>query len=101
MLRKALRLIRIFHDMKQVELAKKLGISNSHLSEIESGKKEPTVALLSEYARVFKLPTSSILFFSENLEAPKSKRKAQETVSGAVLRMMEFIAEKAKNTNAD
>jgi transcriptional regulator with XRE-family HTH domain len=87
--------------MKQVELAEKLGISNSHLSEIESGKKEPTLSLLNEYARVFKLPMSSILFFSENLSAPKSRRKAQQAVSRSVLRMMEFIAERTKNSNAN
>lgn len=38
MLSEALRLIRVFHDMKQTELAQRLGISKSYLSEIEKDR---------------------------------------------------------------
>ena len=38
MLSEALRLIRVFHDLKQTELADRLGVSKSYLSEIESGE---------------------------------------------------------------
>ena len=38
MLSEALRLIRVFHDMKQTELADRLSISKSYLSEIEGGE---------------------------------------------------------------
>lgn len=94
-------MIRVFHDLKQFELAEKLGISKSHLSEIESGKKEPSLSLLNDYSRVFKLPLSSILFFSENIDLPKSKQRAQKIVSSSILRMMEFVAEKAQKLDAD
>ncbi|MEY4765257.1 MAG: hypothetical protein RI907_1930, partial [Pseudomonadota bacterium] len=45
MLNEALRLVRAYHDMSQSELSVQLGISNSFLSEIESGKKQPTLDL--------------------------------------------------------
>jgi len=62
MLNQALRLIRTYHDLSQTELSKELGISNSHLSELESGKKQPTIELLGRYSCRFDIPLSSILF---------------------------------------
>ena len=50
MLAQALRLIRVFHDVKQNELAARLGISKSHLSEIESGRKQPRLELIERYS---------------------------------------------------
>ncbi len=70
MLAEALRLIRVFHDVKQNELAAKLRISKSHLSEIESGKKQPRLELIERYSDEFGIPSSSILFFSESLDSP-------------------------------
>ena len=40
MLSDALRLIRVFHDLKQQDLADRLEISKSYLSEIENGQKK-------------------------------------------------------------
>lgn len=88
-LNKALRLIRVYHDLNQKELAEKLGIVKSYLSEIESGKKMLTIPLLCKYSEVFTIPVSSIVLFAEKLEGvndasgymklflhlPKSKRE--------------------------
>jgi transcriptional regulator with XRE-family HTH domain len=68
MLPEALRLLRVLHDLKSAELADKLGISPSYLSEIESGKKEPTLAFIRKFADVFKTTPGSLLFFSEELD---------------------------------
>ena len=73
MLAEALRLIRVFHDMRSSELAKKLDISTSYLSEIESGKKDPSMDLISRYAEFFNISSSSILFFAEELGNCKNK----------------------------
>jgi transcriptional regulator with XRE-family HTH domain len=95
MLNKALRLMRVFHDLTQKELAGKLDISNSHLSEIESGKKQPSIALLERYSQVFGIPISSILFFSENLGESRSRKKAREFISSKVLNILEWIADES------
>ncbi len=76
MLSEALRLIRVFHDLRQNELADRLEVSKSYLSEIENGKKEPTIRLVERYSSEFGIPKSSILFFSENLEQPQSTSTA-------------------------
>ncbi|MEP3630562.1 MAG: helix-turn-helix transcriptional regulator [Hyphomicrobiales bacterium] len=78
MLSEALRLLRVYHDMKQKDLAEKLGLSSSHVSEIESGNKTPSLEVVQKYAALFKIPVSSIMFFSEQIEGV-SKKSAIET----------------------
>ena len=70
MLNRALKLLRTYHQLKQIDLAKRLEISNSYLSEIESGEKTPGIDLLEKYAVIFKMPASSILLFSASLSLP-------------------------------
>lgn len=91
MLSEALRLIRVYHDLKQQELAEKLEISKSYLSEIESGKKTPTIELIEKYASQFGIPASSILFFSENLEDPSKASKVKNAIAGKVLQFLQFV----------
>lgn len=77
MIGEALRLIRVFHDRKSVDLARDLEISPSYLSEIEHGKKKASLELLQKYARVFKTKPSVILFFSEELDKEKGRGPVQ------------------------
>ena len=91
MISDALRLIRVFHDLRQKELAEKLGIAPSHLSEIEHGKKQPTLQLLEAYAVEFKMPVSSILFFSEQMSGGRAER-IRTQVSKKVVTLLDFIA---------
>ncbi len=76
MLGEALRLIRVFHDCKTVELALALGLSASHISEIEKGKRVPSIETINKYAEFFETSPSAILFFSEEL-GKKSEPKSQ------------------------
>ena len=77
MLGEALRLIRVYHDLKQKEAAERLGVSTSYISEIERGTKTPTLDVIDRYSREFDIPVSSIMFrqisvihrFSLNLPA--------------------------------
>ncbi len=91
MINDALRMIRVFHDVSQKELAARLQIAPSYLSEIEAGKKQPTYQLLEHYATEFKIPLSSILFFSEQMDDGKTDR-IRFKVSEKVLALLKFIA---------
>ncbi len=86
MLAEAIRLIRVFHDMKQNELAARLGISKSYLSEIESGKKAPSVEIIQKYSSEFQIPASSILFFSEQLGDLSSGYDVADKARGVIAR---------------
>lgn len=94
MLNQALRLIRTYHDLSQTELCKALCVSNSYLSEIESGKKQPTMDLLNKYSEYFEIPLSSILFFSENMDAPKPTTKLRTNIAKKVINLLEWVENK-------
>jgi transcriptional regulator with XRE-family HTH domain len=95
MLNRALKLLRTYHQFKQVDLAKRLGISNSYLSEIETGAKMPAIDLLEKYAEVFKMPVSSILLFSEKMsDEQKTGEKLRVAAADKILRLLEWIDER-------
>ena len=101
MLSEALRLLRVFHDMKQNELAQRLGISNSHVSEIEKGNRTPSFEVISKYATEFKVPVSSIVFFSEQLENAQSKSgvrsKTKQAIASKVINLLQLIESKTES----
>ena len=101
MLGEALRLIRVFHDLKQNELAERLGISQSHLSDIERGEKTPSNELVTRYAHEFELPISSIWFFDEKLREgapPRVINKAQGVIADKVLDFLRIVERRRSET---
>ena len=90
MIHRALKTFRIYHDLKQKELALKLGISASYLSEIESGEKQVNYNMLESYSEVFNIPISSIVIFSEESEDDKRGRVAKKSVAKA-LSLLEWM----------
>lgn len=90
MLSKALLLLRKYHDLTQSQLSSELGVSNSHLSEIESGKKQPSLDVLGRYSVFFEIPLSSIIFFSEHIDDKKVTEKARIGLAGSILTMLEW-----------
>lgn len=91
MLSEALRLIRVFHDVNQTELARRLGISKSYLSEIESGKKQPRMELIERYSSEFGIPSSSIMFFAEGLGNPSKSATAADRAKGVISRKVIYF----------
>lgn len=73
MIDRALRLARQFHHLSLSDVAERLSVSKAYLSEIENGKKRPTLPILEAYAAICGIPLSSLILFSEGLE-PGSKR---------------------------
>ena len=98
MINEALRLIRVFHDLKQTQAAEKLGISQSYLSEIERGAKTPTLDTIEKYSEIFGIPASSILFFSENLDG-STKGSATKFVAGKILALMQFLEQRSSSVD--
>ena len=99
MLNEALKQIRIFHQMKQVDLAKNLSISKSYLSEIESGRKSISMDMLQKYAEIFSVPVSSLLLFSENMDAAKSSDKLRLKCANKIIKIMEWVGVRNETNN--
>ena len=77
--------------MKQQELANRLDLSKSYVSELENGKKIPSMEVIQKYSDAFGIPASSILFFSENLENPSKATRAKTAIAGKVLNFLKLI----------
>jgi transcriptional regulator with XRE-family HTH domain len=97
MINEALRMIRVTEGYNQTEAAQLLGISNSYLSELEAGKKSPTIELLNKYAAAFNLPASRILFFSENMGLSTSHQDLNSFFGGKIIQLFKY-AEKLNET---
>lgn len=86
--------------MKQVELAERLGVSKSHVSEIENGNKSPSLDLIERYSEAFKIPVSSIMFFAEELPHAKTGDKVRSKIAGTVIDILRFVERKADAEDA-
>ncbi len=82
-----LKLVRQYHRLNQKQTAKKLGISPSYLSEIETGLKEPSLSILDKYHKIFGIPKASLLMIAESLENGKTK-----SISSKAIKILEWVA---------
>jgi len=87
---KALRLLRVYHNLKQKDLAEKLGLSPSYVCEIESGTKQVTMETLQKYSDAFNVPTSSILYFAEHMDE-RGQLRVANPIARKALKMLEWL----------
>lgn len=99
MLGEALRLIRVYHDLKQKQVAELLEVSTSYLSEIEKGHKTPTLDIVQRYSDKFGIPVSSIMFFAESVEGGTFDR-ARSIVAGKMIGLMQFLEARSEQVDA-
>lgn len=73
-----LQILRSRNGITLRELAHALGYTtHSYLSEIESGKKQPTVDLVLALARLYDISTDQLLKDELSLESPHAKKKTR------------------------
>ena len=85
--------------MSQEDLSKDLEISKSCLLQIESNVEKPTNALLNSYSNLFNIPTSSIMFFSENIDDEAHLENARIFISSTTIAILDFIASRSGRDN--
>ena len=94
MYHRALKLIRQYHRLSQVDLAERLGLSKSFISEIEkSSGKKPSIDVLERYAAHFSIPLSSLLLFAERTESNNVAERSRIYAADKVLKMLEWLEE--------
>ena len=94
MIDKTLKLIRNYHNVKQKDLAAKLEMSPSHLSEIESGSKPVSYELLEKYALIFSIPVSTIALFNE--ATSKSTTSITYQVCDKAVKLLDWLQDVSK-----
>jgi transcriptional regulator with XRE-family HTH domain len=90
MINDALKLVRVYHNLKQKQLADALELSPSYLNEIESGKKQVTMDVLEKYSKYFKIPSSSLLYFAEHKGQPGEK-KTMNPIAAKAIKMLDWV----------
>ena len=91
MYHRALKLIRQYHRMSQVELAEKIDLSKSFISELESGSKKASIDVLERYAELFRIPVSSLLLFAEKTDQSDFAEHSRVFAANKVLKMLEWL----------
>lgn len=70
---KVLRLLKIARGLSSRELAEKMNVSSTFISEVESDSKKPSLEMLSKYSAALGVRSSTILYFDEEMSGKKYK----------------------------
>lgn len=65
MLNTVLKITRIVNDMTIKSVSENSGVSYSCISELEAGKKSPTITTLKSICKVYNISLSQLLLFEE------------------------------------
>lgn len=92
MMSEALRLLRLYAGLTQVEMAERLGVSQSLVSDVERGTKAATLNLLERYADTFDIRLSKLMFFAEEIEGEPPATRGRLLMAGKALKLLEALA---------
>lgn len=91
MINEALRLLRLYCGFSQVEMAKRLSVTQSTISDVESGRKNVTMDLLEAYSQAVGVRMSQLLFFAEEIEGQPIAKRGRLIVADKVLKILEKL----------
>ena len=94
-----LKHLRKIYGYKAVEMSKELGISTSYLSEIENGKKQPSLEHLKKYAQLFGIKLSSLILLSESYEEAEKSGKGTALIRSMMISLINSMSKSAEDKN--
>ncbi|MEJ6467334.1 helix-turn-helix transcriptional regulator [Fusobacterium ulcerans] len=68
MIGETIKLLRNTYGINSQDLALKIEISQSYMSEIENNKKIPKFEIIKKISEIFKIKTSSLIYIDEKVE---------------------------------
>jgi len=81
----AIKNLRQQKGFKQTDFAVLCGLSQSYLSSIEKGRKEPTLSILKQIANALSIPMPVLVFFSLDKEdIAESKKDAYNILEPSI-----------------
>lgn len=86
----AIRTVRSKLAIRQGALASRVGISQSSLSQIERGKREPGFALVGRIAEACRVPEQLLLLLAADL--PEDKQRFREPLKDISMALLEMLA---------
>lgn len=91
MINEALRLLRLYCGFSQSEMASRLSVTQSMISDIESGRKNVTMDLLESYSNSVGIRMSQLLFFAEEIEGQPIVRRGRLIIADKILHILEKL----------
>ena len=87
---KALRVLREFHYLKQIDVSRAMGMSSATICRVETDKFTPSIDMLDRFARFYDIPVSSIILIAEALDSDDAT-SMRKIVCGKVIRLLEWL----------
>lgn len=96
MIGETLKRLRKIYGFTASELSSIINISPSYLSEIENGKKQPSLELLEKLSKLYGIKTSSLILLSEKIEDDNDRGTLfiQKMMQSLILNMSKTLEEK-------
>lgn len=94
-----LKRLRTIYGYKAIDVSGKLGISASYLSEIENGKKQPSLEHLKKYAELFGIRLSSLILLSESYEEAEKEGKGSALIRAMMINLINGMSKNAEGLN--
>ena len=73
---RAVRIVRSAHNVSQSQLAERIGISPSHLSLIESGKRAPSLKMVERLSTALEVPVHLLTLLASDAQDLKDGKNA-------------------------
>ena len=70
-LAESLKLLRVYKGMPQWEMAKKMGVVNSLISEMEKGRRKISPSRIEKYSEILEISVDEILDFAKKFQNHK------------------------------
>ena len=89
--------LRTLHQVNQQQLAKQLGISQTHMSNIEAGRVSVNLCLLMRVANLFECKLDDIISGSFSIEEVEASAVQEESYSAEEVRLLLKILQVSKD----
>jgi transcriptional regulator with XRE-family HTH domain len=89
--KKALRLIREYHDLNPTQIGILVGLHEKHVLALETGKRKITLEVVERYATAFEIPVSSLMLLAEQADGIFTV-DPRDYVSNKVITILEWLA---------
>lgn len=99
MIGEVLKRLRKIYGYKAVEICNHLGISPSYLSEIENGKKQPSLEHLKKYAQLFGIRLSSLILLAESYEEAEKEGKGAVMIRSMMMNLINGMSRAIEEKN--
>ena len=93
-----IKLLRTLRQVNQQQLAKQLGISQTHMSNIEAGRVSVNLRLLMRVANLFECKLDDIISGSFSIEEVEASAVQEESYSAEEVRLLLKVLQISKNS---